>query len=60
MNKFVSIAIAALIFSIVLGISVIIDFAIDRTVNNLLIGYSIVLFLVGITYLLMRKRKWRI
>lgn len=27
MNKFVSIAIAALIFSIVLGISVIIDFA---------------------------------
>ncbi|WP_158582436.1 MULTISPECIES: hypothetical protein [unclassified Rummeliibacillus] len=57
MNKFVSIAIAALIFSIVLGISVIIDFAIDRTVNNLLIGYSIVLFLVGITYLLMRKRK---
>ena len=60
MNKFVSIAIAALILSIVLGISVIIDFAIDRTVNNLLIGYSIVLFLVGITYLLMRKRKWRI
>lgn len=60
MNKFVSIAIAALIFSIVLGISVIIDFAIDRTVNNLLIGYSIVLFLVGITYPLMRKRKWRI
>lgn len=57
MNKFVSIAIAALIFSIVLGISVIIDFAIDRTVNNLLIGYSIVLFLVGITYPLMRKRK---
>ncbi|WP_312754484.1 hypothetical protein [Rummeliibacillus suwonensis] len=51
MNKLVSLAIASLIFSIILGISLLIDFFNDRTSNKLLISFSIILFLVGITYL---------
>jgi hypothetical protein len=51
MNKLVSLAIAALIFSVILGIALVIDFIHEGTFNRLLTTNSILLFIIGIIYL---------
>ena len=56
MEKFLSLGFASLMFSVALGISLLIDFFYDGSVNKLLISNSIILFLVGITYLFIGKR----
>lgn len=57
MNKLVSLAIAALIFSVILGIALLIDFIHEGTFNRLLTTNSILLFIIGIIYLFLGKRQ---
>ena len=57
MNKLVSLAIAALIFSVILGIALVIDFIHEGTFNRLLTTNSILLFIIGIIYLFLGKRQ---
>ena len=57
MNKLVSLAIAALIFSVILGIALVIDFIHEGTFNRLLTTNSILLFIIGIIYLFLDKRQ---